>query len=64
VLNRFSTVPPLPPCSGDFILRLSNDGHEKDTYLPIAIFGIGDSVFPIWKSGCVLMYSRLAIRAA
>ncbi len=37
MLNRFSTVPPLPPCSGDFILRLSNDGHEKDTYLPIAL---------------------------
>jgi hypothetical protein len=37
----------------------SEERHPK-----AANFGVGDSVFLIWKSGCSLMYSQLAIRAA
>jgi hypothetical protein len=64
LLNHFLTALPPRWYSAGYIRRLSSDGHERGAYLPIAIFGIGDSAFLIWKSGCVLMYSQLAIRAA
>jgi hypothetical protein len=64
LLNRFSTAP-LPQRSSEvFMQKPSSAGRERDAYLPIGIFAIGDSVFLIWKSGCVLMYIQVAIRAA